>query len=33
LAPVEQQRRAAPLCVRPGLRAMVLPALADLSED
>jgi FlaA1/EpsC-like NDP-sugar epimerase len=31
-APVEQQRRAATLCVRAGVRAMVLPALTDVGE-
>ncbi|CAG9213180.1 Capsular polysaccharide biosynthesis protein CapD [Paraburkholderia sabiae] len=31
-APVEQQRRAATLCVRAGVRAMVLPALTDMTE-
>ncbi|MFM0380158.1 nucleoside-diphosphate sugar epimerase/dehydratase [Paraburkholderia strydomiana] len=31
-APVEQQRRAATLCVRAGVRAMVLPALEDITE-
>ncbi|MBN3763270.1 nucleoside-diphosphate sugar epimerase/dehydratase [Burkholderia sp. Ac-20365] len=32
-APVEQQRRAATLCVRAGVRAMVLPALTDVAEE
>src|ERR1700761_9341123 len=32
-APVEQQRRAATLCVRAGVRAMVLPALTDVAES
>ncbi|MBP0593878.1 polysaccharide biosynthesis protein [Paraburkholderia sp. LEh10] len=31
-APVEQQRRVATLCVRAGVRAMVLPALTDVGE-
>ncbi|NIF76610.1 polysaccharide biosynthesis protein [Paraburkholderia sp. Cy-641] len=32
-APVEQQRRAATLCVRASVRAMVLPALTDVTEE
>ncbi|WP_080437985.1 polysaccharide biosynthesis protein [Burkholderia ubonensis] len=31
-APVEVQRRVATLCVRAGVRAMVLPALADVAQ-